>query len=405
MSADRNEGWGRLSVFYLGNVLFASGLFVHAFSFNFYLRELGYSAVVMGHQVTAMTLGGLVALAPAGYVIDRFGTRTALLIGVVVTAIALAVTALVRERSAIHLGAAFVGVGGATVRVSWGPAMMRLADATRRARAFTWNVALLIASSSVWTMLAGDLPERFAPLAARTGLTGTQLVLLGGAAITALALLCYWPMHLTREPARPARARPLALPPEVRALVPSIAFWMLATALIAPFFNVFFVDRFSVSVRWTGTLFAISHVVTAIVLVGAAEIAKRWGPQRALAWWIVAFAPALWVLSVTDAVSLAVFLYVIQGLVAPATNPLIDQLVLERVDRSRHGAVAAWRNAAGEASGALGASVGGYVLAATSFNTLFVTAGALGAVSGFVLCAILRAEPVRTDTDTLAATR
>jgi predicted MFS family arabinose efflux permease len=91
-------------------------------------------------------------------------------------------------------------------------------------------------------------------------------------------------------------------------------------------------------------------------------------------------------------------------LVAPATNPLIDQLVLERVDRGRHGAVAAWRNAAAEASGALGASLGGYVLTATSFSVLFATAGVLGAVSGFVLCAILRAEPARTDVDTLAAT-
>jgi MFS family permease len=145
MSADRKEGWGPLSVFYLGNVLFASGLIVHAFSFNFYLRELGYSPVVMGHQVTAMTLGGLLALAPAGYVIDRFGTRTALLGGVIVTTIALAITALVHERYAIHLAAALVGVGGATCRVSWGPAMMRLASESRRARAFTWNVALLIA--------------------------------------------------------------------------------------------------------------------------------------------------------------------------------------------------------------------------------------------------------------------
>src|SRR4051812_11785047 len=102
----RSAGGTTLALFYLGNVCFAAGLIVHAFSFNFYLRELGYSPVVMGHQVTAMTLGGLAALMPIGYVIDRFGTRAALLAGVVVTTLGLAATALAHERLAIHLSAA-----------------------------------------------------------------------------------------------------------------------------------------------------------------------------------------------------------------------------------------------------------------------------------------------------------
>jgi predicted MFS family arabinose efflux permease len=176
----------------------------------------------------------------------------------------------------------------------------------------------------------------------------------------------------------------------MRFVLPLIAFWMLASALVLPFFNVFFADRFGMPISRIGALFAGAHVGTAVVLLGAAELARRWGPQRALTWWMVLLAPSLWWLSVANLVPLAVGLYIVQGLVAPATNPLIDQLVLERVDKARHGVVAGWRNAAAEASGALGATAGGHLLDAASFSILFLAAGAVAAVSAPLLLLALR---------------
>src|SRR5579872_2356959 len=126
-SEEREEGRG-LARLLVGNVCLASGLIVHAFSFNFYLRGLGYTATVMGHQVTAMTVGGLIALLPAGAVIDRHGTRPALLGGVTLTVIGLVVSALVQHPWSIELAAVVLGLGGATCRVSWGPAIMRVAE-------------------------------------------------------------------------------------------------------------------------------------------------------------------------------------------------------------------------------------------------------------------------------------
>jgi len=344
----------------------------------------------MGYQVAAMTLGGLAALFPAGLIIDRFGTRVALLGGVVTTTVGLTMAALVRDRAAIQAAAVIIGIGGAACRVSWGPAIMRLTTPENRTRAFTWNVAILIGSSAVWTVLAGAIPDWTARVSTMSGLSGTQLVLLGGAAISGLALVCYWPLDL--PPATQATAsRAVALPREVRAIVPVVAFWMLAPAIVNPFFNVFFVDRFAMPVRWVGVLFASAHVGTVVVLIVAAEAARRWGPQRALTWWTVALAPSLALLAAAKTLAVGIGLYFIQGLVGPATNPLIDQLVLERVDEARHGVVAAWRNAAAEASGALGATLGGHLLDATSFAALLLVAGAVATMSGLLMTGVLRA--------------
>jgi MFS family permease len=390
------QAWRPLALFFAGNVCLAAGLFVHAFLFNFYLRDLGLPASAMGHQAAAITLGGLLALLPAGLVIDRVGLRPALFGAVIVATAGLTLTALARRPATIYPAAMLIGLGAATWRVALGPALMCLTSEAGRARAFTWNVALLVGTGGAWTLLAGVLPTWSSRMATTAGLSGTQLTLIAGAALSAAAVICYWPLRVPRAPASAQLAIPLGLPREVRALIPLVAVWMLAAALVLPFFNVFFHDRFGMPVSRVGALFAGTQLMHAVMLIGAAEVARRWGPRRALVAWMLALAPSLWWLAATDALSLAIGLYVVQGLIAPATNPLIDQVLLERAPRSHHGLVAGWRNAATEGAGALGASAGGRVLDASSFSTLFVIAGAVAAASSAALALALRERHGRT---------
>ena len=394
----RHDGtdWRSLVLLLSGNVLFATGLVVHAFLFNFYLRELQLSPAAMGHQVAAMTLGGLCALLPAGVVIDRVGTRAVLLAGVAVTFAGLSLTAIAREPVVIYAAAAVIGLGAATCRVSWGPAIMRVTDAGTRARAFTWNVALLIGSSAGWTYLSGAL-QGWSAHEGRgfVALSGTQLVLLAGAAVTAAASLCYAQLRLPRDPppaaTRASRSAMTVAPPRpVRVLIALVAFWMLAAALVLPFFNIYFADRFAMPVRSIGATFALAQLATALALAGAAELARRYGARRMLLVWMAALAPALLGLAFTDALWLAMMLYVVQGVIAPATNPLIDQLLLERAPPDRHGVVAGWRNAAAEGAGALGASAAGRLLEAGTFPALFTIAAGVAAASATLLSGALR---------------
>lgn len=378
-------------------MLFAAGLIVHAFLFNFYLRELQLPPTVMGHQVAAMTLGGLCALLPAGAVIDRMGTRASLLAGASATVVGLVLTALARNVWLIHAAAFVTGAGAAACRVAWGPAIMRFTTERNRARAFTGNVALLIGSGSALTYAAGfvrDHPPGFMRDGG-AGLSATQWTLLAGALVTALSLACYAGLRL--DPALPAaapsRGRELALPREggLRLLMPLVAVWMVAAALVLPFFNVFFADRFALSVADVGAIFAGSQLGTALLLVAAAELARRYGPRRMLFIWMSAMAPALLVLAAGGSLALVMTAYVVQGVIGPATNPLLDQVLLERAPRERHGIVAGWRNAAAEGAGVIGAAAGGSVLVATSFAALFETAAAVAAASAVALYVVFRA--------------
>src|SRR5262245_23978485 len=81
-------------LFLAANVLFGSGLFFHAFLYNFYLDKLGLSPTVMGRAAAALTTGGLLTLLPAGWIFDRLGARFSLLAGSFICAAGLAAGAL-----------------------------------------------------------------------------------------------------------------------------------------------------------------------------------------------------------------------------------------------------------------------------------------------------------------------
>ena len=69
------NGVRRLIPFFAANVLFASGLGFHSFLYNFYLDGLRLSPEVMGRAAATWSLGGLVALLPAGRSVDRWGSK------------------------------------------------------------------------------------------------------------------------------------------------------------------------------------------------------------------------------------------------------------------------------------------------------------------------------------------
>jgi predicted MFS family arabinose efflux permease len=327
--------------------------------------------------------------------------------GVLVATAGLVAGALLRERALILVTAAAVGAGAAACRVTWSPALMRLASPSVRARAFTWNVALLMASAAGWNALAGAIPSIVARVGTIAALSGNQLVLIGSALVTLCAAPCYWVLRLEAPTTAHAHAPPASadvpvaalahpatsrrgLAPAVWAVLACTALWMLTDALVNPFLNIYFTDRFALSVATVGSLFGVALAVRAVALSGAAELARRSGPPRALAGWMLVAVPCIAAMALVTSPAAAIGLFVVHGMIGPATNPLIDQLLLERVRAERHGTVAGWRNAGAELSGALGASVGGRLLEATSFTGLLLTAAGLAAFTGPALLVSLR---------------
>lgn len=404
-----------LAVLIAANVAFGTGLFFHAFLYNFYLDALHHSERVMGNAAGALTLGGLIALLPAGGITDRLSARLSLILaGIVVTA-GLAAGALVERPLAVYAAAVLAGAGGGAWRVAVAPALMRLTTPTTRPRAFGWNVGLLVASGGLGMAVAGAVPGWLAGSFGLDQLSAIRAALLLGAVGSACSIPLFAVLPAAAStgapsPAPDASRPPLSspLPPHLgagRALLPLIVLvgtWMLGPALAAPFLNIFFARRFDLAVAQIGGMFAAAHLLWGASVFVSGNAAARLGVLRFFTLAVALFAPAMVGLAWTAAVPLAIGLFLVQGLIGPLTNPLIDQLLLERAPPERHGRVSGWRNAAADLSALAGASAGGALLAATSFATLLTVAGAVGLAGGAGLIYALRSVALATDAATTA---
>ena len=386
----------------VGNVLFGTGLIFHAFLYNFYLEALHLSTEVMGHAAAALTAGGLVVLLPAGAFTDRIGPRAAVTTAAAVLAAGLVLGAVAATPLAIYWAAAVAGAGGGIWRVATAPILMRVTEPRTRARAFSWNVGLLVAWAGLGTAIAGATSQWLAMRWGLQRLPAVRAALVLGAIGSAASLLVFRALRVPAAPVpdapravRPAAGAPPFAVREVLPLIGLVAAWMTGPALAAPFLNIFFSRTHGLPIERIGFIFGATSVCWALAVIASGELASRVGVRRMLVTSLLFFAPAMWGLSFAGTLQLAVLLYFLQGLIAPVTNPLIDQWLLGQTPPERQGVVSSWRQVAASASAILGASLGGRVLAGGAFEPLFMVAGGIGLVGGLGLIVGVRLRPGR----------
>jgi predicted MFS family arabinose efflux permease len=291
----------------------------------------------------------------------------------------------------VFAAASVAGFGTASWRVAMGPVLMQVAGPSVRSRAFSWNVALLLASGAVWTALSGSLSAWTAQEASPVG--GIRTALWLGAAGTALAgaAFLFLPMGsvATSFPAAtgvPSPKRPtLSVPRDVALLVAAVFVWMLGAALVLPFFNLYFQRVHGLSVERIGMIFAAAQALTALVVFLGGELAQRWGPRPTFGYWAAIFPFALLAMVLGPGTWAAVLFFALQGLPSPATNPLLDEIVLDTAPSDRRGAASSWRNGATEASGLVGAALGGLLLERLGFGPLLSVAAVVAAAGAWAL--------------------
>lgn len=383
-----------------GNLLFGTGLIVHAFLYNFYLEALRHSTLVMGHAAAALTAGGLLALLPAGALTDRIGPRAAVTAAAAVLGLGLVLGAVTTAPVAVYAAAAVAGVGSGLWRVAMAPILMRLTTADGRTRAFAWNVGLLVAWGGLGTVLAGASSAWIETEVGASRLAALRWTLVLGALASAASVLPFRALHVpgtgsAERAERTAATAPIGSVRHVLPLVGLVTVWMLGPALAAPFFNLFFSREHGLSIEGVGTLLGAANIGWAVAVIASGELARRVGVSRLLVALLPAFAPAMWGLSLAGSLGLAATLFICQGLVAPVTNALIDQWLLGQTPPERQGTVSSWRQAAADGSTMAGASLGGYLLTNGAFSGLFLVAAAVGAVGAIGLVAAARARPTR----------
>lgn len=379
--------------------------------FNIYMLQSGFSRDFLGIVNSLPALTGLLLGIPIGRLSDRIGRRKALFIGILISGLCYIGQVTFKQPLMIVFMAALGGIFFMFIIVSGAPLMMKLSDASNRTLLFSLNYGLQTIAGAVGSLFAGQLPAFFGDLlhVASTSPTAYQAVLIVTILFGTTALIPLWMM---REPQTVQPKTEPGFQPTgksglsrltARLATPNFLIGMGAAILI-PYMNVFFKDRFDISDSLLGVLFSLSSLFIGIgSLVGPRLTTRLGGKIRTVAFTqfssvifmlMIGFVPSLWI---------AGFAFLMRAALMNMSAPLYSAFCMEQTPEHQQGLVNSVLNIAWQIGWSVGPYISGVVQEQYGFSPLFIATTVLYLVAIGVMWKFFRdAEEVQLPSTAVA---
>jgi MFS family permease len=352
--------------------LLTTSLAIVGLLFNLAVLALGFSLDFLGLLNTVSFATSAVLSVPLLWLITRMSLRLVLLISAILQIASVALIACVPAAAALLVAGGLAGAAAVLFQVGAPPLMMRQSDATTRDHLFSANAAILIGFAGLGSLLGGQLPglaARILGVGAESGLAYRAAVAVAGIGLC-LSIL---PLLLLPEPPAPAEAderekRPLpvdstppaeqqaranptlranlqsVIPPSWRDLLRnplpllklllSPALISIGAALLIPYLNLFFKQRFDVPDARLGLIFAGLGLATALAALVGPAISARIGKIHTIVLTQALALPFLALMGVTPLLGLAVGAALARSALFNMGAPLYDAFAMERTDEA-----------------------------------------------------------------------
>jgi MFS family permease len=325
-------------------------------------------------------LTGLLLGIPIGRLSDRIGRKKALFIGILMSGLAYLGQVVFKEPLLIIVMSALAGIFFMFIIVSGPPLMMKLSDASNRVLLFSLNYGLQTVAGAVGSVFARQLPAFFGRLLGvdSTSATAYQAVLIVTVLFGTTALIPLWMM---REPQTFQTQTESGIQPRSRfglsrltakLATPNLLIGMGAAILI-PYMNVFFKDRFAISDARLGLLFSLSSLFIGIgSLVGPRLTTRLGGKIRTIAFTqlssvifmlMIGFVPVLWI---------AGFAFLMRAALMNMAAPLYSAFCMEQTPEHQQGLTSSVLNIAWQIGWSVGPFISGVVQQHYGFTPLFL---------------------------------
>jgi len=345
--------------------------------FNLYIYSLGYQQDFIGLLNGLPSIVILAIGLPVGMAADRYGYKTFLVTGSVLSTLAVLALAFFEASPGLIGASLALGVAGALTWVIGAPMMAANSNDKERVYLFSVNFALMMGAGFVGSMIGGMLPEYLAVL---WGSEATATGPLRGAFLTVAffnALAIFPALRMTNvKPVMKKRRLPLPQGKEEWALfskllLPSMFVSFGAGAMVT-FFQLFFNLRFELSTGSIGYLFAFSSIVTAIATLASPLLAKRFGKVRTVFYTELASIPFLLILAYSYNLGVVIVAYYMRSALMNMSGPVQMTFSMEQVNEDQRATLTSLNAMLGSLGrGGLGPLVSGYVQVRYGFSEAF----------------------------------
>jgi len=351
--------------------------------FNFYILAQGHSREFLGLVNSIPFFTGLVLGLPLGALSDRIGHRRAMLLGLALSFSMFAVVVTTPSTPVLIVAIALQGVGNTLYYLSTTPFMTGITDTADRPYLFSVNVGLQALSSAAGNLLAGFLPGCLGLMLAvpADGPQVYRAVLLVSLAAGSLSIV---PLVLLRDQKAPAGAsaqmatvrkiiQALALPVVRKLALPNLLIG-IGAAILIPYMNVFFKERFDLPDSMLGLLFSLSAILTAAGTLLGPRLAERLGSKiRAVVLTQGLSIVFLLLLGFWPGLIVAAGAHLIRATLMNMAAPLYSAYAMERAPLDQRALVSSVLYLTWQTGWAFGPYVSGYVQERWGFGPLFVT--------------------------------
>lgn len=401
------EGLRRISpaiLFYLlGTALvgFALDGGIYAVLLNLYLVRMGYGPELIGMINSAGQLTFAIFSLPAGAIGSRWGSRRALLLGMVLMMLGTLVAPLADTLPQawwipwLIVNSIVIYMGMALFFVNTSPFVMEAVEGHRRAQVFSMQTGLMSLAAFVGSLLSGLLPPLFASM---LGMNLSEpppyryaLMIAGVALLPALLAIYASRPQLVRQeeyPVSPKAGADVRRTAPILGLVLIIAIVrLLQVAGIAStntFFNVYLDSQLHVPIAQIGLIVATGRLLGVPAALTSSTLALRFGARR-----VVIGSSLLTVLAIMPMAFIqhwlaAAFTFVCIVALSWVRYAVSQIFFLELVTPSRRAIVAGVTEMAAGLTFTGMTFGGGFIITIFGYRTLFLTGAAMTLLSVIV---------------------
>ncbi|UOK65898.1 MFS transporter [Paenibacillus sp. OVF10] len=359
---DEIRGWSRnIQLFFLASILYQIGNGMFSVLYNLYIQGLGYNDTMNGQIVSIQSLATAIMFVPIGLCGDLFSRKRLLITGALFSGIFLIGRSFDYSATGLIWFAVFSGLFAGVFQVLAIPYLAENVKKSQRLKMFSYYSSLVLASQVLGSLGGGV----FADLLHTAGLakvTGLQTVLFVGGAATLAAFIPL--LFVTEGKAAPQTTIPgqPVLQPDsdlkesstntsstddsitkkkdsrlISQFIVTQLLIGLGSGLVVPYLNLYFTNRFSVSLSGMSLLIALGQIMTIVSMLIGPTLAAKVGSVRAVVIFQVMSLPFLLLTGFTNLLFIASLSFLFRQALMNAANPIHSAILVDRISDKRRG--------------------------------------------------------------------
>jgi MFS family permease len=339
--------WSRsIRLFFLASVFYQIGTGVFSVLYNLYVHSLGYPQEMNGSIVSLTSLAAALMIIPIGLLGDRTSRKTILIVGMLVTGSCIIGSSFAESDFGLKSFALLSGVFTAFFQVTAVPFLAGNSSKEQRLRLFSFHFAVVLAAQVIGNFGGGILGDLLQHIGWSETLSLRNVLFVGGL----FSFAAVFPLLAVREKkdtgVTVAEFAAIKMEPQPNAraewsLIGKITISQMiigiGSGMVVPYLNLYFTDRFSVSLTTVGLLISLGQVMTVISMLIGPSLVNRVGQIRAVVLFQLLSLPFLLLTGFTNLLLVASVAFLFRQALMNAANPIQSAILVDRISDSRRG--------------------------------------------------------------------